>query len=121
MRSKTKKFIAIASLFLVIGGVVGASVFSYFGTLETEMNTKQALRLDGHIFDEVVTEQFNAMGGDVIKTTHLISNGGSMDANISTCVNGLPVGIVMSYHYVNNSVFTLPITVDAGANLDFQI
>lgn len=118
---KTKKIVIMAILMFAIIGIVGAGVFSYFGTLNTEMNTKQAIRLDGNTFDVPVDEDFYGIGGDVFRSEHTISNGASVDANISICVRGLPTGITISYRYANDTEFTFPITVDARENVDFQI
>ena len=116
---KMRKAIVMLSLLILIVGVVGASVFVYFGTLESEITIKQAIRLDRNNYDNTIEETFDVVGGDKVNSSHILTNGGNVDANIFMDSIGLPDGITISLHYINGTEFTLPITLNSGTDLDF--
>lgn len=71
--NKKKLALAVLALTLCIG-ITSAAVLTYYGQIITTVNVKQAIYLDGHLYDVPVEEIFNVTGGDVVFSFHNLTS-----------------------------------------------
>ena len=110
----TTKILGIASIILLASTLVGATLLTQFGTVETTMNVTQALTIDGNDWNVPVTETIDATGGTTCYSgTHTLSNAGDSDMAISWTYSGIPDLIGISIQCIDTGT-GLPVTTVPG-------
>ena len=116
---KFRKLLVASLLVVLLVGIVGAGIFTYFGTLDTTIEVeKQAVTLDGHNFDNPVILNAKLIGSEVFKSRHAIQNNAPESVVISEWTS-LPSGINLTFQYDNGSVFTFPVTIYGQDDMQF--
>jgi hypothetical protein len=106
----TKKKTTILALALILcTGIASAAVLEYFGRIETTVNVKQAVLLDGQDYTTPIIEPVpdNIFGGDSFWRLHYLQSQTSVPVNLLLETSYSPSltdsEIITTYHFANAS------------------
>jgi hypothetical protein len=116
----TTKILGIASIILLASTLVGATLLTQFGTVETTMNVQQALTIDGNDWNVPVTETIDATGGTTCYSIiHTLSNAGDSDIAITWTYSGSPDLVGITIQALDTGTGLPVTTVPAGSSVYF--
>lgn len=101
MKKRRKIIISLLALFLM-ALVVGATLNTFFGNVDTDLEVKQAVTIDGKLATEPIKHTLSVWSGDSEEVKHTISNNASVDINITQVTTGLSEGLTLTITYKSN-------------------
>lgn len=106
MKNKRRKIIGIFVVVLLLCLAVDASLLFFYGRIETTVNIKQSIILDGEE-NSIVTETFDSYSGCIQTRSHVIENRGDSDICILLEITDDIEGILVSLVGFNGEWFVI--------------
>jgi len=111
---KLTKVAIVLSIFL-ISTIATATLFLYFGEIETEVNIKQCVTIDNVSFDKSIKHKIDLYQCDSV--THVFFSRAKTNLMINQVTTGLIDGLTLDFYYANGSLITFPFILKPNLSL----
>lgn len=114
---KLSKVAIVLTIFL-IATVVTATLISYFGEIETDLDIETSVTIDNHSYNKPIKHNFKLQTGDSISVTHTFRNRAkTCNVMINQTTSGLIEGVTLLFYDENNSLITIPFRLNASSSM----
>lgn len=114
---KLTKVAIVLSIFL-ISTIATASLFLYFGEVDTELDIKTSITIDNQSYNKPIKHKVDLYSGDSVSFTHTIYNRAKMcNVMINQTTSELIEGVTLTFYNENNSVIAFPFRLNANSNI----
>ena len=102
------KILFAVTMVVLLSSLATAGLLSYFGKITTTANVSQSVQIDGHNWDEPITEQLDATGGCCYCFEHEVTNNGCEPIYLEFISWGSPDLVGIDVSLTENTCIYLP-------------
>lgn len=114
--------VAIVLTIFLISTIVTASLISYFGEIETELDIKTSITIDNKPYDKPIKHNLKLQTGDSINVNHTFSNKAkTCDVLINETTSGLIEGVTLNFYNEDYSLITFPFGLNASSSINITM
>jgi len=84
------KYLIIAGILLLATTLVGATIATNYGVIQTNINVKNPILVDGEEWDNVIVHDLEGFPGDTLEYTHTFTNIGNYELLFEWEHTGVP-------------------------------